>query len=397
MSRWRVQLRILALLLIGVIAAPAVQAHSLGTSFSHWQLAGDGQAEVTARVAQLQLSRLQLDPRYTPDYAAAVGALLARDLQLWSASGRCEPADVQAHATDDGWVEASWRLRCADNAARTIRTRLFEAVAPSHLHFVRADLEGQPPVERVLSFAEPSLVLSAESPVAGSLRHFIGIGIAHILGGWDHLAFVLMLILLATSLREVALVASGFTLAHSLTLAAATLGWVQVEQGRVEAMIGFSILLVAAENLWLRSARDAWIPRAVLIALVLLAACAYDRMPLLMPLALILFTACYFGLLARVAQPQRLRLALAFVFGLVHGFGFAGLMGELALPPAQLAVGLLGFNLGVECGQLLVIALIWPLLLALRRLPRFGDRLPQALSAGVAGLGTYWLFGRLLG
>lgn len=386
---------VFVLLLLAVL--PSAQAHSLGTSFSQWRLAADGEAEVTARVSTLQLSRLQLDPRYTPNYAAEVGAVLARDLQLWSASARCEPADVQARETDDGWVEASWRLHCTEPGARRIRTRLFEAVAPSHLHFVRADVEGQPPVERLLSFAEPSLVLSTEPPAQGSLRHFIGIGIAHILGGWDHLAFVLMLILLAASLREVALVASGFTLAHSLTLAAATLGWVHVEQGRIEAMIGFSILLVAAENLWLRSARDVWIARAVLIALLLLAVMAYGRMPLLMPLALLLFTASYFGLLARVAKPQRLRLALAFVFGLVHGFGFAGLMGELALPPAQLAIGLLGFNLGVECGQLLVIALIWPLLLALRRMPRLSERLPQVLSAAVAGLGTSWLFGRLLG
>ncbi|MEO6698988.1 MAG: HupE/UreJ family protein [Paraperlucidibaca sp.] len=392
-----------------LITATLAQAHNLGTSYSHWQLDQRG-AEVQARVTELQLSRLQLDPRYTPDYLSVVGKLLADKLQFWANEQPCPASHVQARRDSEGWVTASWRVDCPHPAGWLIRTRLFETVAPSHLHFVRVDTaapaagEGNPaqhiapqaPQQRVLSFAAPTLVISQTITTPNSLMHFIEIGIRHILGGTDHLAFIFMLILLARSLREVALVATGFTIAHSLTLAAASLGWVVVHQARVEALIGFSIALVAAENLWLRSARDVWIPRLLILALLAFSALAASKLPLVLMAALVLFSACYFGLLAQTKKPLHWRLALTFIFGLVHGFGFAGLMGEMHLPPAQLTLGLLGFNIGVELGQLAVIALIWPLLLLLRRTPRVAGWASESFSAAIAGLGVFWFVTRLL-
>ena len=82
---------------------------------------------------------------------------------------------------------------------------------------------------------------------------------------------------------------------------------------------------------------------------------------------LALFSACHFGLLRRSPRPARLRALLAFAFGLVHGFGFAGVLAEMALPTHRLAPALIGFNLGVELGQLSAVALIWPLLVFLKR------------------------------
>jgi len=395
----------LVLLLAGTISTLA-HAHNLGTSYSQWTLDAPASdrtgADVQARVPQLQLSRLQLDPRYTPDYLPKVGALLAADLQLWAGEQRCPASQVQARQESEGWVTATWRVDCPGPEDRLIRTRLFETVAPSHLHFVRVDAQGQPAQQQVLNFAAPTLAISQSGIAAdSSLLHFIRIGIEHILSGWDHLAFILMLILLAGSLRDVAWVATGFTVAHSLTLAAASLGWVLVDQARVEALIGFSIALVAAENLWLSSARDIWIPRLLVLALLAIALLtpAFTTLTLMTSLlmtGLLLFTACYFALLADTPNPQRWRLALTFIFGLVHGFGFAGLMGELQLPSAQLIPGLLGFNLGVELGQLFVIALVWPLLLWLRRHPRATVWGTQSVSAAVAGLGVFWFVTRLL-
>ncbi len=392
----------LMLLLAGTVA----HAHNLGTSYSQWTLdtpvSSRKGADVQARVPQLQLSRLQLDPRYTPDYLEQVGELLAANLQLWAGEQRCPASQVQARQESEGWVTATWRVDCPSPDGWLIRTRLFETVAPSHLHFVRVDSADHHTQQQVLNFATPTLTISQSGTATeGSLTHFIRIGIEHILSGWDHLAFILMLILLAGRLRDVAWVATGFTVAHSLTLAAASLGWVLVDQARVEALIGFSIALVAAENLWLSSARDVWIPRLLFLALLTFAALTtgLTQQPLITSLlmaGLLLFTACYFALLADTQKPQRWRLALTFIFGLVHGFGFAGLMGELQLPPAQLIPGLLGFNIGVELGQLFVIALIWPLLLLLRRHPQIAAWGTQSVSAAVAGLGVFWFVTRLL-
>jgi hypothetical protein len=110
-----------------------------------------------------------------------------------------------------------------------------------------------------------------------------------------------------------------------------------------------------------------------------------------------LFTGCHFGLLARAERPARLRAAVAFVFGLVHGFGFAGVLAEMDLPNARLAPALFGFNLGVELGQLAAVALAWPVLVAIARASplRVGPRVAEVGSAAICGLGLFWFVTRV--
>ena len=197
-------------------------------------------------------------------------------------------------------------------------------------------------------------------------------------------------------------IVTGFTLAHSLTLALAALGRVQPEAAAVEALIGLSIALVAAENGWILSGRGRAIPTAVvggILAMALAAALGVAAIPASTLVGLALFTGCYFGLLVLLGGPLRLRTALAFCFGLVHGFGFAGVLTEIALPAERLLPALLGFNLGVELGQLVLIASIWPLLLLLGRL-REGRVLRWAVELGTAavcGLGIHWMVARAYG
>lgn len=378
------------LALLALLGASAASAHSRGVSYSDWRIDG-AQAEVQARVPELELTRLQLHPATTPDYAAQVGALLAARLQLGSEAGPCEPGPVAASATA-GWVSARWTLRCGAGHRRwTVRSTLFADVAPSHLHFTRMALAGGPPQEYVLSAGEPAATLDA--PVAPSLARFAVLGLEHILGGADHLAFVLALILLASGLGELALVATGFTIAHSLTLGAAALGVVRVDAAAVEAVIGFSIALVAIENLWLRDGRPAWPPRLLVAALLALAAAGATRLSPWLLGGGALFTASYFALARQMPAPLRLRAAVAFVFGLVHGFGFAGALAPLDLPPGRLLPALLGFNLGVEAGQLAVILLAWPLRVLLRRMRAPAWTL-DGVSASLCALGTFWFVSR---
>lgn len=376
--------------------AGSASAHRRGESYSDWVLeAAGGQAGATVRAqaSQLELTRLQLDPAQA-DYLERAGAVLRSDLQLWSDAGRCRPGPAAAKLGADGWVSAQWTVRCPGATGLAIRSRLFQAVAPSHLHFTRARLADGAVLERVLTHAEPAFVIGEPPDVAASLARYVQLGVGHILSGWDHVAFVLALVLLATRLAEVALLATGFTLAHSLTLAAAVLGWADVREDAVEAVIGFSIALVAAENLWLRAGRDratGWLAAAVLAALAALGATQLS--PVLLA-GLALFTACYFALLRRAQRPLRLRIAVAFVFGLVHGFGFADALTPLQLPPDRIAAGLLGFNVGVELGQLLVIAVAWPLLQALGRRPAARQWTGDVASAAICALGTFWFVTR---
>jgi hypothetical protein len=372
-------------------------AHTRGTSYSFWTLTDQG-AEVRARVSQLELTRLQLDPVHTPDYGAKVAARVTGDLQLWSAAGRCTPSPATLTAGADGWLNLHWSVRCDNQQGLSLRTRLLHEVAPSHLHFASVTLPDGEQRERVLTYAEPALALDrAAPPVARSLGHYLALGIEHILSGWDHLAFVLALILLAGSLREIAIIATGFTLAHSLTLALAVLGLVQTRGEVVEALIGFSIALVAAENLWQRGGQGRGLPALLVLALLALAFSGATRLPLMVLLGLALFCACHFALLHDNARPARLRAALAVIFGLVHGFGFAGVMAELQLPREQLALALFGFNSGVEIGQLLVIGLVWPVLRWVERWPAPRLWVNDLGAAAICALGTYWFVIRSFG
>lgn len=382
-----------ALALALLASTGAAQAHSRGTSYSEWHIKSGEDAQVRVRVSQLELTRLALDPAQ-PDYAPRVAGLLREGLQLWSESGRCEPGNFVVTTGEDGWIVATGALRCADARALTIRSTLFQDVAPSHLHFARADFDGRAPRERVLSYAEPAFVLGDAPDLGASFARYVQLGAEHILSGWDHMAFVLALILLAGSLKEVAFVVTGFTFAHSLTLAAAVLGAVSVRAGAVEALIGFSIALVAAENLWQGAAREYGLPVLLSGVLAVLALSGATQLPATVLGGLALFTACYFALARVTQQPIRLRIAVAFIFGLVHGFGFAGALTPLKLPADRLAAGLLGFNTGVELGQLAVIAAVWPLLKLLERRPATRRLSGDIASACLCGLGTFWFVSR---
>ena len=383
--------------LIALLAwANSAGAHSRGTSYSDWRIGTDS-AQVRVRVSQLELTRLQLDPARTPDYTQRVGELLGDNIQLWSKTGQCQPGPVTAAAGEDGWVGAHWSLRCADSQDLTIRSTLFLSVAPGHLHFARVEIPGTAMMERVLTYGEPYFAIAEPPDAPGSFGRYVMLGIEHILSGWDHLCFVLALILLASSLREVALVVTGFTVAHSLTLAAAVLGWAEVRAEAIEALIGFSIALVATENLWLRGGRERWVPAVLIAALLGLALLGLTQLSMPTLLGLSLFTGCYFALARRSDRPLRLRVAVTFIFGLVHGFGFAGALTPLQLPPDRLVSGLLGFNTGVELGQLMIILAVWPLLKLLGRVPSARLWAGDSASAVICAMGTFWFVTRAFG
>jgi len=160
---------------------------------------------------------------------------------------------------------------------------------------------------------------------------FLPLGIQHILEGWDHLLFLLALVLPGGSLGNLVRIVTAFTVAHSLTLAASVLEWVSVPPAPVEALIALSIAWVAAENL------------------------------------------------AR-GQPMSRRWIVAFAFGLIHGFGFSNVLRGIGLPGDALLTSLLWFNLGIELGQLLVVLLLVPTLAWVGRQP-LGRPVPQVLSA----------------
>lgn len=177
---------------------------------------------------------------------------------------------------------------------------------------------------------------------------FIWLGVEHIWKGYDHLLFLFALLVVCQSFRSIVTIVSCFTLAHSLTLALATLDLVAMPARLVEPAIAASIVFVGVENLWRRG-----------------------------------------------AEPRG-RSALTFAFGLIHGFGFASVLRDLGVGAGQegIAMPLFAFNLGVELGQVAIAAVVMPLIWQLRRKEAFVRRGVPALSALVAAAGLYWLLER---
>ena len=173
---------------------------------------------------------------------------------------------------------------------------------------------------------------------------YLLLGVEHILGGIDHLLFVASLLFLVGFQRRLIWTISAFTLAHSLTLASAALGWLTLRPAPVEATIALSIVLVAAE--------------------------ALNKNP---------------GEGQRPTRAQRLPALVAFLFGLIHGLGFAGALSEIGLPQKHLATALLTFNLGVELGQLCAVAVVWALWRVLR-ITRLAHRARQPLLHGIGSV-----------
>jgi hypothetical protein len=396
------------------IASPDVaQAHTRSVSYSTWRFEEAG-ARVKVRIPRLELTRIALDaPPEDAVLSAQAARYLAGRLLLTSGDSTCHPVgSPEQRSADEGWAAFSWSYACPAGAPDQLETAILLDVAPSHAHFARVNLSGGRVRERVLTESAPSWAFStalapgqegnAAEATGSSVASYVVLGIEHILSGWDHLAFVLALLILAGSLREMARVITGFTIAHSLTLGLAVLGFVHPEAAAVEAIIGFSVALVAAENAWALAGRGKLIPVGsvgLLTVCAVFALAGYGAVSAISLVGLAVFSGCHFAMLERSERPARIRAALAFAFGLVHGFGFAGVLGEMQLPTERLAPALFGFNVGVELGQLAVVVLIWPLLRGLERLSegRIHRFAVDAASAGICGLGLFWFITRAFG
>jgi hypothetical protein len=379
----------------------AAAAHERSMSHSTWTIRGP-EARIAFRLTSLEASRLPF--MVDPGGEERLGEYLASNLLLLAGETPCPliggPRRLETVA---GRTAYEWEVRCPSPERLGIESRVLLDVAPSHLHFARVRLDGAPPVERILSIDDPAWSLwEPEAALGTSLAGYLWLGILHILTGYDHLAFLLALLLLGGSLADVVRIVTGFTVAHSITLALAALGTLRPDPQPIEALIGLSIALVAAENLWHASGRTGWVTAGITGTLAVLAAAAaagHGHVPAMTLAGVALFAACHFGLLGRVSRPERLRALVAFLFGLVHGFGFAGVLIEVGLPAGRLVSALFGFNLGVEIGQLAVVAALWPLL---DRLERSASRPTRATvvdlaSAAVLALGVFWFAGRAYG
>jgi hydrogenase/urease accessory protein HupE len=236
----------------------------------------------------------------------------------------------------------------------TIQSRILDRLARGHRQFLSVrDWENKLLGEAMLEVTHDSyavaLALKFSAPVGQhSFKDFLGLGIIHIATGYDHILFLLGLLMVGGSFKSVLKIITAFTIAHSLTLVLATMNFINISPSIIEPLIAVSIIYVGVENLLRRNLDQRWL--------------------------------------------------LAFGFGLVHGCGFATALRDLGIGSdgTRIFMPLLAFNLGVEICQMTLAALLLPVIWKLRERPQFVRRLIPVGSCLIALAGTWWLLQRTL-
>jgi hydrogenase/urease accessory protein HupE len=324
-------------------------ALSCMTSRAHAHSAGLSKAEYTVRgdvvTAELTFARA--------DVAEIAPSEIARAIDVRGDGQKCPGALEAATTSEQDGVDVHARYVCPTSPSHvTIDMTLFERLPSGHVQIARGAFALGPPVDALLSRDHARLTLDAISslppPLAPTHRarfaDFFAMGIAHILTGIDHLLFLFALVLVGGRLRSIALSVTAFTVAHSITLAMATLDVWVLSARVIEPAIALSVAYVGLENFFVRDGAKRW--------------------------------------------------RITFPFGLVHGFGFASALREIAIARAELPAALVGFNLGVEAGQLGVLAVLLPIVLWLRKRRWFAGARPidgvRLSSAMVVVIGAAW-------
>jgi len=319
-----------------VLALPA-SAHTIGLSQGTWRLDGPTLTVdlVLARPEAYRLVERLGKGAEGLDGNAGIDAAITSRIDVRRAGEPCPGTAIDGGQTESDGFWVRLRYACPDTPG-TVRVDmgLLDSLGAGHRHLARV-IVGASQRDEVLVAGHTAFDVKPGAPKTWG---FLRMGIEHILTGFDHLVFLLGLILLGGRVRTLVGTVTAFTVAHSVTLAVAALGVFSPGSRLVEPAIAITIAYVGIENLFLKEPVGRW--------------------------------------------------RIAFVLGLVHGFGFAGALADLGLQRGQLLPALVLFNVGVEVGQVAVLAVSLPIVLAARRLPFVTSRVVPAVSVGIALTGA---------
>jgi hydrogenase/urease accessory protein HupE len=385
--RFKSQVKWILLLMLCFFLSKQVMAHDPGLSTAEVRV-GENGISVQLALAPSDIERIvdidsNLDQKIsTEEFEQAKSRLLkvaADAFELRSDNQLLTVAEQNASYDEHSSVVAL-QLRFSGPVGQhlELRSGMIGLLARGHKQFVSLrDQDGRFLYERMLELGDDRLTYDFDSqrPAKNSFTAFLKLGIEHILTGYDHLAFLLAVLLVGSSFRSSAKLISSFTAAHSLTLAMATFGVVQIPSRIVEPLIAASIVYVSVENLLRGCAGTAGV-----------LACLRPSRSRVGNVA---------GEDAWGPSNRSNRWMLTFGFGLVHGLGFASVLRDLGIAQAGNAlVPLLSFNMGVELGQLAIASLILPIVWNLKKSPKFELRYVPACSAAIAAVGICWLIQR---
>ena len=359
-----------------------LNAHYFSESFSKWNVV-DNKVEANFSLLTLESTRIFQVENYQKimfeenlSETDVFKIYLSQHLKVTSEGKNCSLVDeIKELNSQEGSLNLSLNFECPSNKEiKIINNALFNLVQ-SHIHIARIYIDNNLYTEKALFFNDQSIDLNEEkenNSFSNSFYKFFSLGLDHILSGYDHLLFILGLLLLVTNLKRLLLVITGFTIGHSLTLSLSVINIIQVKSSLVEALIGYTIMFVGLEYLY-KENNDHRVSMIFITTLSLLLLIFGNlinpNFPYFLILGILLFSLGYFYLLKNLNSENNLLSIITIIFGLIHGFGFGGFLLGSKISSENIFSGLLGFNLGVEVGQIifvLLILLIYKLLMALK-------------------------------
>ena len=400
MRRWSA-LRWGSGLAAAVLLSNAAAGHTRSESHAVWEINGSG-VDLVMTIPVIEIDRLAAADG--PPSDPQIKAYLTQRVYPISDGRRCPIVPpVETLSALAGFRKYDFTFKCPAGSVLEIHSAAFYDVIASHTMFAQVQNAATGEFAEQLLTSEHQTVEVTDAR-GGRLQNanfleFIRMGTLHIFTGVDHMSFLLGLVLISRRLRDLIFVVTGFTIGHSLTLALAVTGVLRPHAEYIDALVALTIALIGAENIVVQTRKPKLIALlfgGAMIVMAVLGWMGHGELPSLLLLGAGLFIANYLMISGKVQDAGRLRMVITLVFGLIHGFGFAADLLQLQLPTARLAELLVGFNLGVEAGQLTLVVGATLLVVALRRA---GLALPRAITVDVAaaflvGLGVYWFVSR---
>jgi hydrogenase/urease accessory protein HupE len=348
-------------ILLGI--CPPAEAHQINLVTARVALVGDRTVSVELGLKGSDVDRLigavtydakqdAVDPAAVEAVRAAILAYLARHLAVTGGGTACAPGGAVILPDGDGIIYRN-SFACANAAGDIVYRSTVLTEKDKAARQVVLIAQGKSETQALLDAGNTTVTLSTAPPsLSSTMQRYLVTGIEHIFLGYDHVAFLIAVMLWARRLVPIIKIVTAFTIAHSITLSLAALNALIIPSRIVEPAIAASIVFVAVENFFSRAIDKRW--------------------------------------------------RVAFLFGLIHGFGFAGALREIGLPPNAVVPALAAFNIGVEIGQVAIVAIVLPVLGLVDRMlasdrtkPVRAARLVYAVSAMISLLGGYWLLARI--
>ena len=388
-----------------------LNAHYFSESFSKWNVV-DNKVEANFSLLTLESTRIFQVENYQKimfeenlSETDVFKIYLSQHLKVTSEGKNCSLIDeIKELNSQEGSLNLSLNFECPSNKEiKIINNALFNLVQ-SHIHIARIYIDNNLYTEKALFFNDQSIDLNEEkenNSFSNSFSKFFSLGLDHILSGYDHLLFILGLLLLVTNVKRLLLVITGFTIGHSLTLSLSVINIIQVKSSLVEALIGYTIMFVGLEYLY-KENNDHRVSMIFITTLSLLLLIFGNlinpNFPYFLILGILLFSLGYFYLLKNLNSENNLLSIITIIFGLIHGFGFGGFLLGSKISSENIFSGLLGFNLGVEVGQIifvLLILLIYKLLMTLK-ITKIIEVIKNLSFFGVVFFGFFFFIQRLI-